>query len=63
MENFKAGANAIAAGIALVIVLYISYIAIPLIILCLVMFGVYLFSSIKNEAVYTTESSGINIVW
>ena len=65
MENFRAGAEAVTAGVMLVIVLYISYIAIPLIILCTVVFGIYWVRSVKTDVEISTTSSSdkIKIVW
>ena len=52
MENFRAASYAVTAGIMLVIVLYIAYIAIPIIIIGSVMAVVYHF----NKATLTTTT-------
>ena len=62
MENITAAAYAVIAGIALVIVLYIAYIAIPLIILGAVMTIVFLVN--RGSSITSTPSNHlVKIAW
>lgn len=60
MENFKAAAYAVTAGIILVIILYISYIAIPLILLSLVVGFTYF---LKKQGNASVSPSGTIVRW
>ena len=63
MENINAALYAVTAGIMLVIVLYISYIIIPLLLLSGVMYLVFLFNRKKPSTSFASSGHTIKIVW
>ena len=62
MENINAALYAVTAGIMLVIVLYISYIIIPILLLSGLMYIVFLFNK-KPSTPSTASGHIVKIVW